>query len=155
MNEHKIDRTGWPAGAWDNEPDRIEWRGPGGMPCLIARNSLGALCGYVALPSAHPWATLDMQSGTPDVECHGGITYGPVRCSADGPICHVALAGEANTVRWIGFDCCHCWDLTPGMYASRGSLRNALPMSGVYRDVAFVRGEVERLAEQAIAAAQS
>lgn len=51
-----IDRTGWPSGPWDDEPDRVEWRDEAtGLPCLALRNDMfGSWCGYVAVPPGHP-----------------------------------------------------------------------------------------------------
>jgi hypothetical protein len=38
-----VDRTGWPPGPWDDEPDRIEWIDEAtGQPCLMRRNGFGA-----------------------------------------------------------------------------------------------------------------
>lgn len=52
--EHTIDRAGWPAGEWDNEPDRVEWRDEAtGLPCLMVRNRLGNWCGYAGVHSGH------------------------------------------------------------------------------------------------------
>jgi hypothetical protein len=52
--EHVVDRTGWPAGEWDGEPDKLFWTdATTGLPCLIVRNRMGALCGYVAVDSTH------------------------------------------------------------------------------------------------------
>lgn len=152
MKDHKIDRTGWPAGPWDGEPDREEWRHRG-MPCLIVRNGLGALCGYVGVPPGHPWHG----KGYDDVDAHahGGLTFsGP--CHPDSPICHVPQAGEPDDVWWQGFDCCHLGDRTPEMEKML-ALPNWPQHRGfheTYRDVGYVRACVEQLADQAVAAAQ-
>lgn len=52
----KIDRTGWPAGPWDYEPDRDTWTDEAtGLPCVAQRaGTLGHWCGYVGLPDDHP-----------------------------------------------------------------------------------------------------
>jgi len=44
----------------------------GDFPCAIWENSLGALCGYVGIPSGHPWYG---DSKLDQVDVHGGITY--------------------------------------------------------------------------------
>lgn len=54
-----VDRSGWPSGAWDHEPDRLEWRSPTGFACLILRQQRGHLCGYVAVPPGHPLHGID------------------------------------------------------------------------------------------------
>lgn len=141
----EVDRTGWPAGPWDGEPDRVEWRARG-LACLMVRGDLGQWCGYVGLPPGHPWRALDQASIDAAADAHGGITYGPEACA--GRICHVPRPGEVDDVRWIGFDCAHCFDAVPGLMRWRHGHRALLP-GEAYRDVAFVVAEVERLAGQA------
>lgn len=44
----------------------------GDFPCAIVKHeSLGTLCGYLGVPSCHPWYGKD----NPDADVHGGITY--------------------------------------------------------------------------------
>ncbi len=150
--EHKIDRRTWPAGPWDGEPDRVEWRHLG-LPCLAVRASSGAWCGYVGLPPGHRWHGVSYEDVGADV--HGGLTYGSP-CQADGPICHVPAPGEPDDLWWIGFDCNHLYDLAPGhesllnrLAFERGEDRSPMPgYRDIYRDLGYVRAEVERLAEQ-------
>lgn len=139
---HVVDKSSWPAGSWHDEPDRVEWRHLG-LPCLIVRNpGVGNLCGYVGLPPRHPWR--DDSAAEHVAECHGGVTY---MAACHGAICHVPELGEPDDVVWIGFDCAHWGDLSP---ANVGPLYDGW----VYRDVEYVRAEVESLARQAVAAAQ-
>lgn len=153
----KVDRSTWGRGPWDDEPeDRVEWRSRG-LACLAVRGPLGAWCGYVGLPEGHPWRdkarTARLSSSRPEVEfqvgysdipaeVHGGLTYGPEPCS--GRICHTPAPGESDDVRWIGFDCSHAWDEVPGL--------SGCSYGGWYKDIDYVRAEVERLAEQVEAA---
>lgn len=147
--QHHVDRTGWYSGPWDSEPDRLEWRSGGGLPCLIVRSEgTGALCGYVGVPPGHPWHGQPCENV--DARVHGGLTYGSA-CA--GSICHVPLDGESGDVWWIGFDCAHAWDETPALFARHPSLRAVTSGSVVYRELAYVRGEVEDLAAQVLAAA--
>lgn len=137
--EHKVDRTGWKPGPWDDEPDKIQWKTAAGLPALIVRNSIGNLCGYVGVPPSHPALS------TEDLTVHGGVTY----ChSCSGPICHVPEPGEPDDVKWIGFDCAHLGDTWPGraLYWQGADI-------GVYRDVPYVRSECESLAAQCVALA--
>lgn len=135
LEESFTDKSAWPAGPWRDEPDRVEWRYRG-LPCLIVRTDhTGALCGYVGLPPEHP----SRDAGDDKFSVHGGLTYG-APCDEDGKICHVPLPGESADVLWIGFDTAHAGDLMPGM-----GLRFA---GDVYRDLAYVRAEVESLADQ-------
>lgn len=143
MRERKISRRNWGNGPWDTEPDRIEWRYMG-YPCLIVRNHLGALCGYVAVNPGHPWYGLseDIQ-----VKVHGGITFtGP--CDSESPICHTPMPGEPDDVWWVGFDCAHGGDLVPS-FTKYGFYKN-----DSYRTVEYVQSEIQQLVAQAIQAAK-
>lgn len=155
----------WGPGPWENEPKRVEWR-HAGLPCLVRRGM--AWCGYVGVPPGHPLHGVGY--GQCPVECahfteysyctehepdylidvHGGLTYA-APCDgdeADG-ICHVPAPGEPEDVWWFGFDCAHYDDLVPG-YSGVGVLNPG----AVYRDIAYVQAETERLADQLAALAR-
>lgn len=114
-------RTGWPAGPWDTEPDRVDWLDPiGARPCLALRNRLGAWCGYVGVEPEHSWYGQNPRSGrlaVANVIAHGRLTY--AGSGALGPtddlslISHVAEPGESEDVWWLGFDCAHDTDIIP------------------------------------------
>lgn len=139
----RVDRTGWDKGPWSTEPDRIEWR-YGGFPCLIVRNDMGALCGYVGVPLGSKLAALNDES----VDVHGGLTFGGP-CRPGSPICHTPQEGEPE-VYWHGFDCCHAYDYKPSDSKHARGRTDDLFAQGddVYRDVAYVTAEVQRLADQ-------
>lgn len=155
-----IDRSGWGAGPWEGEPDRVEWR-HAGLPCLIVRNELGGhWCGYAAVPPGHPLHGRGYSDI--DVDVHGGLTYAN---PCGGPICHVPHPGEPDDVWWFGFDCAHAYDYMPAMDARLRSLcvpgyDDAPPYDHAtavqsdtffvpqYRDLAYVQAETNRLAEQ-------
>ena len=151
---------------WENEPDTLDWE-HAGLKCAIRRNPhLGHLCGYAGVPLGHPWhgKRYDDEVSCPDIEAR---EYDPQRSSpiamlcaagkgcverkmlpidlfisAHGGVTHAAGDGEypveGSDLWWFGFDCAHCDDYTP----THG-------MSGtVYRDIAYVTAETERLAEQ-------
>jgi len=149
----EVNRTGWGPGPWDSEENRYEWRS-GGYPCLIVRAPLtGALCGYVGVPPGHPWYGKHYGE-LEDVSIHGGLTYAETGCH--GGICHVPQAGESDEVHWLGFDCSHFQDIMPQMEATRRLIMPDAPerpggMLGfcTYKDLAYVKAEVERLREQA------
>ncbi len=140
--EYKVERVQWKngkpwePGPWDNEPDRIEWRHCG-FACLIVRNDSGALCGYVGVPLDHPAITAPGDT----FEVHGGLTFGGP-CRPGSPICHTPQPGESE-VYWLGFDCAHCFDLSP-----HNGKHGTFPAEEIYRDVAYVRAEVISLADQ-------
>jgi hypothetical protein len=140
-------------GPWDSEPDKAQWIDQGtGLDCLIVRNRLGTLCGYVGIPAGHPWHGWDYDEVPAHV--HGGLTYAD-RCQEDQEhgICHVPEPGRPDDVWWLGFDCGHLGDLVPGMESVRRAAGlTRMSRDEVYRDVAYVRSECERLAAQAAAA---
>jgi hypothetical protein len=63
-------------------------------------------------------------------------------------ICHKPDPGEADDVWWFGFDCGHAWDLSPGMKKFQEDHGFSHHNEDMYRDVAYVASEVERLAQQ-------
>lgn len=105
------------------------WTGEAhGLLCEIKTNHFGALCGYVTVPKGHPshgksWDSLD-------VSVHGGVTY----------------AREHDKDGWtIGFDCSHSGDAGHPEYEHGNRYRVGY---GEYRDLAYVKAEVEELARQ-------
>lgn len=138
-------------GPWSDEPDKAQWIDEKtNLDCLVVRNRLGALCGYVGVPPEHPLHGEDYD--TPAVEVHGGLTYAD-RCvegAEDAPrICHIPEPGRPADVWWFGFDCAHAWDLIPGMretYAMADIMR--VDTSEVYRTFTYVQQEIAQLAQQ-------
>lgn len=140
-------RSKWKSGAWGTEPDRIQWRDPTGRVCLMRRNHMGNWCGYVGVEPGHPWhgkgyGEVDHPEHVQGVSIHGGLTYAST-CDDDPVrgVCHVPQMGEADHLYWLGFDCAHGGDGTPD--------RRLGGMNSTYRDVAYMKKEVENLAGQA------
>lgn len=156
-----VDENRYGPGPWVGEPDRLEWRHRG-LPCLMVRNvEIGNWCGYVAVPPGHPWH--GKTDETIDADVHWGLTY---TAGCGGHVCHVPQLGEPVDVWWLGFDCAHAYDVMPftaKLKRSHGidfgaayADAEAAGLPAVrYRDVAFVRAECERLADQVLAAATS
>ena len=157
--EYKVERPEWcPPGPWMTEPDKVNWTTAAGLPGMIVRNQSGALCGYVAVAKGHPLYGVGYGDGewpdTPEgrFSVHGGLTYSS---GCRGHICHVPEPGEPDDVWWFGFDCAHSgdWHWTSAAPYLK-SLRSLPAPAGsrypadVYRDVAYVTGEVESLAKQ-------
>lgn len=159
-----IDKSDWPLGPWQAEPDKLQWTDEAtGLPCLIKRGPVGALCGYVGVPEGHPYFQVDYTDSTereiahhcdvpwcnPSPEhvltVHGGITYSAVCQEGDESesICHIPKPGEPEHVWWLGFDCAHAYDVSP-LFLGR------LPVfeHQTYRDLAYVQAECTRLAAQ-------
>jgi hypothetical protein len=147
LSEHKVDRSRWSPGPWDGEPDKLVWRTRAGLTGMAVRQGThGGLCGYVALPAGHPlYGAHYHDDRLGGVRVHGGLTYA-ARCS--GHICHEPEPGESDDVWWLGFDCAHDGDQLPGdlihpFLGHQGA--------GEYRDLGYVRDQVERLAGQLLA----
>lgn len=141
-----------PEGPWHSEPDHLEFRSGGGLPCLIHRNHLGAWCGYVGVPPGHPWHGRDRNElPDPYPEAHGGLTYSG-RCR--GEICHVPEPGESDDVWWLGFDCNH-WNDMSLVEVSMSAGGDGWPGGGIYRTAEYARAETLSLAEQAAAASSA
>lgn len=149
-----IDRValGWPSGAWDGEPDKVQWPDDvTGLPCLAVRNRRnGVWCGYVGLADYHPLH--GKEYGEVDVNVHGGLTFanacGPGENESVG-ICHTPSDGEPEHVWWLGFDCAHAWDHSPDdvRRSAEGGIW-ALSHDSQYRTLAYVRNECAQLARQ-------
>jgi len=140
---HTMDKSEWARGPWDDEPDKKQWQDKAtGYACMIRRNMVGALCGYVGVPEGHPDYGKDYDDV--GVTAHGGLNFAGHCQPGDESeaLCHVVEEGEDDKVWWLGFDCSHCYDLMPAS-------RPLFDASGdIYRDFPFVESEVESLALQ-------
>ena len=84
------------------KPFKIErdWIGPGGLRCVVVQTrEASSRCGYVRVPSNHPFNGLHYDSI--DVSVHGGLTF------ANEEYCRLHKDGPGW---WLGFDCCHYTD---------------------------------------------
>ena len=143
-------KTAWGTGPWLDEPDKVQWPDAAtGLPCLAVRHpDLGHWCGYVGVGPDHP--TYGRHYDDVMAEAHGGLTYGAF-CADDDKeqgICHVAGDGDFDPAWWLGFDCAHVGDLSPG---SSSGFRLALfptRTPDAYRTLAFVKAECATLAAQ-------
>ena len=124
---------------------------------------MGAFLRPVGVPREHPLY------GKPytelrDLDFHGGITYAE---PCEGAICHTPEPGMPHDVWWIGGDFGHIRDKCPGRDAfskmiaaehrARGMDETAELfektferdwLRTVYRDLPYVRSEIEGLARQ-------
>ncbi len=147
-----LDRSKWPSGAWDDEPDKMQWADPEtGLPCLAVRNWSGAWCGYVGVAEGHPHFGKNYDDVPAEVHC--GLTFSdacqPAAVEARG-ICHVPGPGEPDHVWWLGFDCAHCYDYSP-RDAERARDEGgiwALTHDVEYRTLRYVRNQCAQLARQ-------
>lgn len=125
----------------DKEPDKAQWIDEkSGLDCLIVRNHIGGLCGYVGVPPTHKYYELSYDEVDADV--HGGLTFSNF-CDPsekeDTNICHTGDIANPK-VWWLGFDCVHGGDDYPTEHFN-------FP-DNVYRNFEYVKTEVEKLAEQ-------
>lgn len=150
------DRAEWPAGPWDDEPDRDEWVDKTtGLPCIAQRGPVGAWCGYVGVDKTHSWHGVIYHQVAPGwthspetlVDVHGGLTYSDV-CQPKIGICHTPTDGDDDRW-WFGFDCAHAFDLAPGLLRILGDHGDR----DVYRPLSYVRDQCAQLAAQLAAAA--
>lgn len=141
-----MDKSAWGPGPWQSEPDKRQWQDEAtGLPCLIVRNRVGGLCGYVGVSEGHPSYEKDYDNAG-DFEVHGGLTFANHCQPGDESkhVCHKPEPGEPDHVWWLGFDCVHCFDIAPGMDRHGRT-------ESVYRDFAYVAGECASLAKQLVA----
>lgn len=141
----------WDDGPWWDEPDKMQWVDEEtDLDCLIVRNRLGALCGYVGVPEGHPYFGLHYRDVP--VHVHGGLTF--ARTCADGDdvqdVCHVPEPGRPEHVWWLGFDCSHFGDCIPAM----PEIYRSTILKVEYRDIAYVQNECRELARQCADAAR-
>jgi len=158
-----IDKSDWGDGPWNAEPDKVQWIDEGtDLDCLAVRGPMGCWCGYVGLPPSHPWHGREYRDVEDEIEVHGGLTFSD-RCMEGLPenqgVCHVPEPGRPADVWWLGFDCGHAFDLSPGLEARMRSLRvdaiaqahQRLVEAGfgeTYKPLAYVQAEIRELAHQ-------
>ncbi len=140
-----MDKSKFGRGPWQDEHDKEQFVDEAtGLPCLIVRNQLGALCGYVGVSAEHP--CFGEHYDNVDVSVHGGLTFAD-KCSEHGEecnsICHKVEPGENDAVWWLGFDCGHYFDLIPSMRMTGMTSDDA-----VYRTIDYVREQCQQLAQQ-------
>jgi len=110
---------------WETEPDSAAGTIEGYDVVILRIPEALHLCGYVDVPLSHPAALVDWDDWEkrPSFSVHGGVTY----------------HREKDDFFRIGFDCAHLGDFSPGLNSRR---------DGIYRDMEYVRAEVESLARQ-------
>lgn len=140
-------------GPWATEPDKAQWIDTvTDLDCLMLRNHVGALCGYVGVQPGHPWYKrhYDELGAWPDV--HGGLTFSSLCAEGEGTeegpyICHIPAPGRPDAVWWLGFDCHHLGDLAP-RYLEDDMKDFRLLGDGSYRTFEYVQQQCAHLAFQ-------
>lgn len=136
----------WPAGEWDNEPDFEFWQ-DGEFWCGFVRNYSGALCGYIGFD---PKIRID----TDEMDVHGGITFSSEE--HPGPD-NTDVKHIPHNLHWIGFDCAHGGDFVPSFNRiyddpQINNLFASKSFKGIYRNIAFVKAEIQKMKEQLLQA---
>lgn len=148
-----VDKSNWAKGSWNNEPDKVQWSDETtGLPCLAVRHGeLGHWCGYVGVNNTHPF----YKQGYNDVsvDCHGGLTFADSCNGSEHGVCHVVEPGEDDHIWWLGFDCAHSGDKSPGMEANMRKWSTGFPYDDYHKDdhywtLADVQAECKELASQ-------
>lgn len=148
----RIDKSTWGDGPWMTEPDRKRWLSDiGDYPCAILRNaSLGNWCGYVGVKSDHPLWDVHYDQGYKDdadpkiaaainsLRVHGGLTFS--YWDEEQTRWPQGMLPRRQRLWFFGFDCCHAYDLTPGL--------PFFPKDVVYRTMAYAIDNCEDLAMQ-------
>lgn len=159
-NNMKDRMTNWDDGPWKTEPDKAQWiDDKTGLDCLIVRNCVGTLCGYVGLPPSHELhgkEYYEAQDINDNICVHGDLTFAN-KCRPHGDeesegICHTGDVANKD-VWWLGFDCNHCDDFAPqntGFAKEFGGPFNEIVKYGEYRDFEYVKAETELLASQLV-----
>lgn len=179
---HVRDRHPSADGPWSAEPDKVSWIDPDtGLPCIMRRDTNGALCGYVGVGPDHPLAGVGEEAlpHDPPIVVHGGVDYSSP-CEEYEPdeisVCHVrvprraagrtsapidppfdartmvAVATLPEELWWFGFSCDKPYDLIPSIPQDVSPL--GLENGRVYRDERYVVRETTNLAAQLHAIAE-
>ena len=144
-----FDKADWSDGLWKAEPDRRQWLDEeSGYPCLILRNPIGALCGYVGVPSGHFAYGKHFNVVDVDIRVHGGVTFASNSSHVSGGVYLEVDPGESEDVYWLGFHCGHMGDRCPRVEMHIVAPRAIVTVPGTYRDINYVTQECHRLAMQ-------
>lgn len=153
MADHKrppsMDKSAWGDGPWQTEQDFLEWvDGATNLRCMIVRAEWGHLCGYVGVPASHPSFQQDVFTMKDRPAAHGGCNF------------NAESDTEQGRVWWIGFDCGHAFDLSPGalpLMEKMGGMGDTVRKimrtftdhdCRIYRDWGYVQNQVAQLALQ-------
>lgn len=113
-----------------------------GFEWMVIHNGSGYRCGYVRVPSGHPWHGKSYHDL--GVEIHGGLTFAEADVPCDAP--------GADNDWWLGFDCAHSFD-APDPELPQSDLgfswRPLLFGSSTIRTQKYVETECRSLCQQA------
>jgi len=111
-----------------------------GFKCMIKRHpDFLSLNGYVGLPKGHKFYGKGYDDIGQEIDCHGGLTF-------------TGHWDDDPELWWIGFDCAHAWDMTPGI-EMRLPLDMQMKISDIdknvtYKNIEYVRNECKSIVDQ-------
>lgn len=153
-----VDKASWGPGPWQAEPDKVQWTDEAtGIACLVVRNEVGALCGYVGVPDGHPWHGRHFMDVDPGPDVHRELSYS-LECQGDPngvTVCHVAADDEPETLWWLGFHCSSGHDLSPAILTLNSPAVSRLREYLTYVPIAYVRAQCAVLAHSALLALEA
>lgn len=133
---------------WNEE--EIEFYIEGDFACSIWINALGALCGYIGIPSFHPW--YEMEIDDIPINVHFGLTFGQHELEMRDSSGEYHPHRTEMDIYWIGFDCAHFSDAVPAFVLLHD---NNYPIEiEQYKDVEYVKKEITNMVTQAAAVYQ-
>lgn len=150
----------WGDGAWVSEPDLVIYY-IDEYPCVIMRNDMGSLCGYVGVDPENP-IVKDKHYDEFDIEVHGGVTFGHTASMTNFESGQLDAHGDDEKIyTFIGFDCAHYRDLTPALNLTRkmfssemsDKYKKLMPHTFLanddsYRTIAYVENEILSMVNQ-------
>lgn len=162
-----VNRSGWEQGPWDDEPDVAVWMDRSThLPCVALRHGdFGNFCGYVIVAELEdiykdvvPGEGREVAEPEYSYSVHGGVTYSCHEWPTHEPQRIEKLLREAYNVAyvddmlkqrlyWIGFDCAHHGDYSPGIEAKISSWAR-ISSSHNYKTMSYVVAECTSLARQ-------
>lgn len=146
---HFIDKSKWHKGEWENEPDKIQYTDPAtGFPCLIVRTTLGHLCGYVGVNNQHKYFEKGYDEIPVDIELTYSDLCQPSTDENQHTICHIPGKGETDNIWWLGFDCAHLGEISPGMSFYGNENLGSMCKGEIYKNMNYVKKEISSLARQ-------
>lgn len=138
-----VDRTGWAAGPWDDEPDRLSWKTRSGYHAMVARMpATGTLSGYVGVPEGDPHygrdhTSLGMEIGMAEFR----LTTGGVTIQEMQP--------PRPKHWWFGFHTAHGNQYAPACSRQRDGIpARTMSPNETYWDIGMVISTCEHLAAE-------
>lgn len=143
-----IDKSTWYPGEWKTEPDKIYWIDKKtGFDCLIIRNELGFLCGYVGINKNHPYFEKDYDE-IRHIFSEDGLEYSDF-CQENNKIygiCHPTT--HEDKIWWFGFSCTKFKDIFSIRLLDDTSMKMYNKWGCTYKNINHIKKKVLSLAKE-------